>query len=610
MSRAFIQKRLPFKPTDIGGCSLWLDGTDPAGTSVQPASGSTISTWVDKSGNARNATQVGGSLTYSSTKGVTFDGGSSSYYSVPSGTFPTGNTFYSFFLIVRTSLPAGKYSHLFSSGSPAGGQAIDIALYPNGLVETGWWTTNIQSATGIVSANTTIMLGSTYNSTGLFLYGNGTTIASSTTLGSRNSAASLGYVGAAPGAVNSDQNFIGTMFEAILFSAALTDPQRQQVESYLAQKWGLRQQLPQGHPGTRGIVYPSDPVNLLVRVPYQSVFTPTTIANCTLWLDGSDQSSASMSLTGSNITQWNDKSGNNNNFTLGSTYVKPNTLNGLSSVYFNGSTYMSNASLSVNSSNHTGFIIALADNIATGTGLGNSANLAGIISFTNGSISSESTGAFSYRYYVNYSGIGNAFDIPNNGFRLYTPDITPYAGTIICEQFQNGTGGLFLNGVVPSYQNTQPTMPGGFPNTSGCLLGLQWMGNPQRYYQGNINEFIMFNSALTTFQRQTIEGYLAWKWGLQANLPANHPYKNAPPPNITNQFGISRPANVLPIPPITISARAKTTLQTRTFTYTGTFQSFTVPATISPAIVTVYMWGAGGGGGYVSNSYTPGAGGA
>ena len=28
MSRAFIQKRLPFKPTDIGGCQLWLDGAD------------------------------------------------------------------------------------------------------------------------------------------------------------------------------------------------------------------------------------------------------------------------------------------------------------------------------------------------------------------------------------------------------------------------------------------------------------------------------------------------------------------------------------------------------------------------------------------------------
>ena len=25
------------------------------------------------------------------------------------------------------------------------------------------------------------------------------------------------------------------------------------------------------------------------------------------------------------------------------------------------------------------------------------------------------------------------------------------------------------------------------------------------------------------------EGYIAWKWGLQGNLPVSHPYKNAAP---------------------------------------------------------------------------------
>jgi hypothetical protein len=47
--------------------------------------------------------------------------------------------------------------------------------------------------------------------------------------------------------------------------------------------------------------------------------------------------------------------------------------------------------------------------------------------------------------------------------------------------------------------------------------------------QGNICELLIFGTAFTTNQRQQIEGYLAWKWGLQANLPANHPYFFAPP---------------------------------------------------------------------------------
>jgi hypothetical protein len=42
----------------------------------------------------------------------------------------------------------------------------------------------------------------------------------------------------------------------------------------------------------------------------------------------------------------------------------------------------------------------------------------------------------------------------------------------------------------------------------------------------------MFASAstpLSTTDRQKLEGYLAHKWGLAANLPADHPYKSAAP---------------------------------------------------------------------------------
>jgi hypothetical protein len=44
-----------------------------------------------------------------------------------------------------------------------------------------------------------------------------------------------------------------------------------------------------------------------------------------------------------------------------------------------------------------------------------------------------------------------------------------------------------------------------------------------------MHELIILNQLPTTYQRQQVEGYLAWKWGIQANLPANHPFKNAPP---------------------------------------------------------------------------------
>jgi hypothetical protein len=34
---------------------------------------------------------------------------------------------------------------------------------------------------------------------------------------------------------------------------------------------------------------------------------------------------------------------------------------------------------------------------------------------------------------------------------------------------------------------------------------------------------------LTTTQRQQVEGYLAWKWGLQTALPTTHPYYKVRP---------------------------------------------------------------------------------
>jgi hypothetical protein len=58
------------------------------------------------------------------------------------------------------------------------------------------------------------------------------------------------------------------------------------------------------------------------------------------------------------------------------------------------------------------------------------------------------------------------------------------------------------------------------------------LGNPAggaAAFTGTISEVLYYASALTTTQRQQIEGYLAWKWGLQSTLPVSHPYYLAAP---------------------------------------------------------------------------------
>ena len=50
-----------------------------------------------------------------------------------------------------------------------------------------------------------------------------------------------------------------------------------------------------------------------------SFFNPTLISGCSLWLDGAD--SSTISLSGSTVTQWNDKSRNGYNCISNSNYV-------------------------------------------------------------------------------------------------------------------------------------------------------------------------------------------------------------------------------------------------------------------------------------------------
>jgi hypothetical protein len=50
-----------------------------------------------------------------------------------------------------------------------------------------------------------------------------------------------------------------------------------------------------------------------------------------------------------------------------------------------------------------------------------------------------------------------------------------------------------------------------------------------RFQNGFINEILIYDLNISIAERQQIEGYLAWKWGFQARLPGNHPFKFFPP---------------------------------------------------------------------------------
>jgi hypothetical protein len=63
---------------------------------------------------------------------------------------------------------------------------------------------------------------------------------------------------------------------------------------------------------------------------------------------------------------------------------------------------------------------------------------------------------------------------------------------------------------------------------TGMIIGAT-ANNGAQFWPGYLNEFLLVPRNLTLLQRQQLEGYLAWKWGLQGNLPSTHPFKLGPP---------------------------------------------------------------------------------
>lgn len=67
-------------------------------------------------------------------------------------------------------------------------------------------------------------------------------------------------------------------------------------------------------------------------------------------------------------------------------------------------------------------------------------------------------------------------------------------------------------------------------NPSGVVIGSGSRDTGlNQFFDGDLAEVVAIRSNLSTDDRQRLEGYLAWKWGLETNLPSNHPYKYSPP---------------------------------------------------------------------------------
>ena len=504
-------------PSQISGLALWLDGADAA--TVQFSSGANISNWRDKSGNGRNATQptTSNQPTYSSNS-VVF--GQSLFLTTPLSASANTETIYMVTLLSNISYSS---TILGQSNGSSGGRQFDIQYTANAgsctarLIRMNQIFVNIASVPQ--PANVISLAEYTNNGTSSTIYWNGTAINTSVTP-SAFSGTFTTAIGAR-GAILLDQFFYGSLFEILVYSNVLSTTDRQQVESYLAQKWGLAGSLPTSHLFKNNAYYNSLPIqNLTLQPTSQSLnsfigFQPTSLSGLSLWLDGADPFNTGIQpSSGTLISTWSDKSGNGRNATVASNRVEGTYNTAFNCVYFQSSNVGYATSYSANPTVETMFIVANID--------------APAIQNNNTVIGGE-RGARSFGF--GWSGTPSA----GAGFSSYLNNQIAWPTTAITGP-SAGTTAL-ITGTVSNTSNLTVALNGG-ASRAGTITA--WIAgtttylavdttNRAYYYKGYVMEILFYNSVLTIPQRQQIEGYLAWKWGLTGSLPASHPNKNMPP---------------------------------------------------------------------------------
>ena len=558
MSVPAFKRVAPFTPTDITGCQLWLDALD-----ATTITGTTTVTQInDKSGNARHLGVGSGTTSYAN-NAITL---ASSYMFVTSAVDLTS---YSFFIVTKTN---GSIFNQFVFGARPNSTAAYNSSDGFGFYldnqNSGRLHGTLSSAIGLGVDTSNITLFSFTTGPGVINgWANGGSVSIASGLSARTSTAQGFAIGAEwNGSSYGNISSAASIYEIIVFNTSVTDPQRQQVEAYLAQKWGLKSIFPSGHPALTSIIYPNpNRRSGALQKSFYTNFIPTSIAGCALWLDAADATT----ITGTSpISAWTDKSGLGRSVTIvsGPTYGTT-TRNGLNTLSFSNNSITTSIASAVGTGDFA--LIAVWYQSSAGTNT--------VLSLGTSASSSQSLGFSANKY--NFYQFGSAYE---SNYSYATPAWVIQVGTRISsvkKVYINGNVGT--TGTFDSFNQTVTTVT---------------IGNGDSFpISGQVAEVLIYTGTLSSTGQQQVESYLAQKWGLTTSLPSSHinATKPAGTPAIVAQLYPQIRRNMLSL--------SRTVATVTTFIYTtGVYQYFTVPSGITS--ITLLMWGAGGGG---IAGYTP-----
>ncbi len=250
--------------------------------------------------------------------------------------------------------------------------------------------------------------------------------------------------------------------------------------------------------------------------PPPNLWTPDQIST-QAWYDAADP--LTITESGGAVSQWDDKSGNDRHVLQGNGAFQP-VYNLSDAVDFNGSTHWlgnlnpfmwDNGELSV-------FVISRPTQI--------NANLIYV---------SEGNTANSVPTYVPARFLSSQLGVSiraqgGPGFLINdTLGVAPLLNTRHLSYWKDEGDQFTARLNAADEPLAEPYARAGFLTLDNFTLGAVRVGAAiARHIRGEVNEIVICNN-LSNADRQRMEGYLAWKWGIQSDLPVDHPYSSAPP---------------------------------------------------------------------------------
>lgn len=238
-----------------------------------------------------------------------------------------------------------------------------------------------------------------------------------------------------------------------------------------------------------------------------SSYTPTSAGTLSVWLDAS--ATSTLTLSGNSVTAWADKSTNAYSAIINNSLGYPTYVaaSGGTPPYLN---FNPSQGLRIPVRPYkTSWTLFVAINSVS---LGSRWLISHYDSFDLVMMGMNTSGMKIYNGFLT-----GASDATGNHIEMTTAQDTSTTG--LFAWYRDGTQQL---------TNTTNANKGAFPG-AGLGIGANQSGNYDVGGQYQIYEILLYDTFINTTQRQQVEGYLGWKWGLQGNLPSGHPYKNAAP---------------------------------------------------------------------------------